>query len=224
MLKWKLHNYVWYTLNTPDNLILNVEVNYATLQLFSGSCANLVCIWDTHVESCTNASVITSDSSYFLAIASASESSPIYELFITVEIIKPGTSCNAAESFTLPLYTPISTYISTVGASYTINDACYGPSYKSPTFWTKINVYSTSGSSQFQLSINTCSTQTEIDTLIEVANACSNGFCYAKSAKCSGTIGAYVVVNLSYGEYYVGYSSGNSTSGEIYSTYTAIPL
>ena len=224
------NDYVWYTLHTPDSLILNVDVRYATLQLLSGSCSNYYCIQceEYYDGGCVRANVTTDESEYFLGIANAYEQSALfYELNINVEIIKPGSSCNAAGTLNLPLYTPVTTYISTSGYSVSINDACYGPSYKSPTYWTKINVYATSGSNQFQLSINTCSTKTDIDTLIEVVSACTNGICYAKSTKCSGTggtLGASLLTNLYYGVYYVGMSSGNSTTGEIYTTFTAIPL
>lgn len=175
---------------------------------------------------CNRANVTTDESEYFLAIGeNAYDPSLFYELYINAEIMKPGSSCNAAGTLNLPLYTPITTNISTSGYSVSINEACYGPLYKSPTYWTKITVNATSGSEQFQLSINTCSTETEIDTLIEVVSACRNGICYSKSTKCSGTsgtLGASLLTNLNYGEYYVGMSSGNSTAGKIKTTtYTA---
>ena len=66
----------------------------------------------------------------------------------------------------LPLYIPISTYFTTANHGVTKNDDCYGSSYKSPTYWSRISVYDDNStySSQFQLSVNTCLPNTQINT------------------------------------------------------------
>ena len=220
---------VWFELHTPDVLELEIYTGAkAEITVLSGTCSNLQCVGCSTGNSssssyCNKTKFTTYDTSYYVAL-SAPGDTRYFDLNIAVKELVQPVSCSSAANLNLPLYTPISTYFTTANHAVTQNDDCYGSSYKSPTYWSRISVYDNS-SSQFQLSVNTCSPNTQMNTHIEVVSSCSGGYCYAKSAQCNGsTYGSTVLVNLYYGSYYVGISSGNSTTGYVSATFLAIPL
>ena len=217
---------IWFEIHTPYVLTLEISTSSAALiTVHSGTCSKLQCVGCStggNSSYCYETKFTTYDTSYYVSL-SGLENSLFYDLNIAVKELVLSLSCSNATSLNLPLYTQISTYFTTVYHAVTINDACYGPSYQSPTYWTLISVnqYSATNSSAFQLSVDTCLPKTQINTRIEVVSACSGGYCYAKSAKCNGST---VLVNLYYGSYYVGISSGNSTTGYVSATFFARPL
>ena len=222
----------WFELHTPDVVVLEIKTgSSAEITVLSGSCSNLQCVGCSNGNSssssfCNKTKFTTYDTSYYVVLSAIGDAR-FYDLNIAVEELVLPVSCSSAASLYLPLYTPISTYFTTANHAVTKNDDCYGSSYKSPTYWSYISVFdnSTTNSSQFQLSVNTCLQNTQINTQIEVVSSCSGGYCYAKSAQCNGsTYGSTVLVNLYYGSYYVGISSGNSTTGYVSATFLAIPL
>ena len=221
---------IWFEFHTPDVLMLEISTSSAAeITVLSGTCSNLQCVGcstgGNSSSYCDETKFTTYDTSYYVALSGLVDSRDrYYDLNIAVKELVLSLSCSNAASLNLPLYTPISTYFTTANHAVTKNDGCYGPSYQSPTYWSLISVPATN-SSAFQLSVNTCLPNTQINTRIEVVSACSGGYCYAKSAKCNGsTYGSTVLVNLYYGSYYVGISSGNSTTGYVSATFLAMPL
>jgi len=215
----------WYQLFVDKIFLLHIEAQDSQIAVYSGSCSNLKCQTTCYNSSCSTVHITTYDPPYYIAVSDTNESHSMYALRLRVEDVQ-GTGCTAADGIYLMPYTPVVRFFSTANHNPYSKDSCSGPTNKySPTAWFEVQ-FSNSSSQQGQLTVNTCSQSTTMNTQVSVySGACASLSCVANyNTPCASGHGSAIVANVfTYEPYYVGISSGTSTVGNVSASFLFYP-
>ena len=218
----------WYKFNTKPVVILHLETSdNANIIVYSSQCSS-DCVTtcgsynNNSSQSCSTVHITTYASEYYVAIFRTNSAEDLYSLNFHVDDHVPPSACSLAESVYLMPYTPVVRIFSTAGQPPTVPNFC-GGSTTSPTYWFDLRF---ENEPQVQLTVNTCSYQTTVNTAIVVFDENCKSCIQSSNIACSSGKGSTLIANINvyaYSSVKVGIY-GTTGTGNISASFVYYPV
>jgi len=186
----------WYKFITKPVLVLHITTSdNANILVYSGECGNdCVTTCDTYnnTDSCSSVRITTYASEYYVAVFNTYSKESLYSLSFHVDDHVPPSACSMADNVYLMPYTPVTRVFSTAGQPPIVPNMC-GGSTNSPAYWFDLSFQN---ATQVQLTVNTCSSQTTVNTVIGVFDENCKTCIQSSNIACSSGKGSTLIANM----------------------------